>query len=75
MMDRKPNDRFDLRELFDTLIESLKRSSNPIKDVIETITSPVLDTREPYRSRRIVRAPNRFMFLEEVVSDEHDLDP
>ena len=39
MMDRKPNDRFDLRELSDTPREALEGSSNPIEDVLETITS------------------------------------
>ena len=44
MMDRKPNDIFDLRELFDTLIEPLEESSNPLEDVPETTTSSFLNT-------------------------------
>ena len=57
MMDQKPNDRFDLTELSDTLREPLERSSNPMKDVIETTTLSLLDIREPCRRRRIVKAP------------------
>ena len=75
MMDRKPNDTFNFRELSDTLREPLERNSNSTEDVPETTVSPLLDTWEPRRSGKIVRVPNRFMFLGEVVSDEHDLDP
>ena len=35
MMDQKPNDRFDLRELSDTPREPLEGSSNPIEDILE----------------------------------------
>ena len=73
MIDWKSNDRFDLRELFDTLKEPLEGNSNPMEDVPEIITSSLLDTRES-NSGRIFRAPNRFMFLGEVVSNELDLD-
>ena len=75
MMDQKPNDRFDFRELFDTPREPLEGSSNPMEDVTITSTSPLLDTREPYHNGSVVRAPDRFMFLGDVVSNEHDLDP
>ena len=34
---------------------------------------PLLDTPEPYCSRRIIKVPDRFMFLREVVSYEYDL--
>ena len=75
MMDRKPNDRFDFRELSDTPKEPLEGSYNPMEDVPKTIASPLLDPRELHHSGRIVRVPDQFMFLGEVVSDEHDLDP
>ena len=75
MMDLTPNNRFDLRELSDTLREPLEGSFNLMEEVPETITSSVLDTQEPCRSGRIIRAPGQFMFLEEVESDELDLDP
>ena len=41
MMYRKPNDRFDHRELSDTPIEPLERSSNPMNDGLEITTSPL----------------------------------
>ena len=63
MMDQKPADRFDLRELSDTLRESLEESSNQMEDVPEITTLSLLDTREQCRSGRIVRVPDRFMFL------------
>ena len=44
MMDQKPNDIFNFRELFDTLIEPLKESSNPMENVLEIIVSSLLDT-------------------------------
>ena len=75
IIDRKPNDRFNLRELSDTPIEPLEGSSNLMEDIPEITTSPLLDTRESCRSGRIVRALDRFMFLGEAVFDEHDLDP
>ena len=43
-IDRKPNNRFNLRELFDTLKEPLERSSNPMEDIFEIIASSLLDT-------------------------------
>ena len=46
-----------------------------MEDVPETTNSSFLDTQEPHRSRKIVKIPNQFMFLEEDVSDELDLDP
>ena len=46
-----------------------------MEDIPKTTTLPLLDTQEPHRSDRIVRAPDQFMLLGEVVSDEHDLDP
>ena len=64
-----------LMELFDTPKEPLEGSYNPIEDVLETSTSSLLDTWELHPSGRIVRAPDRFMFLGDVVSNEHDLDP
>ena len=75
MMDRKPNDIFDLKELSDTPKEPLEGSSNPMEDVLKITASTLLDTREPHCSGRIVRTPNQFMFLGEVVSDELNLDP
>ena len=63
MMDQKPNDRFDLRELFDTPKEPLKGSSNPMEDVLEITISRLLDTQEPRHSWKIVRALDRFMLL------------
>ena len=61
-------------ELSDTPREPLEEMSNSMEDVPETTTLSLLDTREPRRSERIVRATNRFMFLGEVISDEYDLD-
>ena len=75
MMDRKPNDRFNFRELSNTLREPLKGSSNLIEDVPNTTTLSLLDARKSLRNERIVRTPGRFMFLGESVSDEIDLDP
>ena len=75
IIDRKPNNKFDLNELSDTLRQSLEGSFKPMKVVLETTTSPLLDTQQPRRSGRIVRALDRFMFLGEAVSDEYDLDP
>ena len=46
-----------------------------MEDILEITTSSLLDTRNPRRSERIVKALDQFTFLEEVVSDEHDLDP
>ena len=74
-MDQKPNDRFYFRELSDTPREPLERSSNPIEDVLEITILPLLDTREPRRNGRIVRVPDWFMVIGEVVFDEHDWDP
>ena len=62
MMDQKPNDRFNFRELSDTPKEPLEESSNSMKNILETIASPLLDTREPHLSGRNAKAPNRFMF-------------
>ena len=64
----------DLKELSDTPRKSLEENYNPIENISETTTSPLLDKRESRRSRRIVKAPNRFIFLGEAISDEHDLD-
>ena len=75
MMNRKPKDSFNLKELFDTPTKPLEWNSNPVENVLETITSTLLDTRTPGRSGRIVRVLHRFMFLGEVVSDEHNLHP
>ena len=75
LKDRKPNDRFDFRKLSNTPREPLEGSFYPMEDVPEITTSPFLDTREPRRSERIIRAPNWFMFLGEFVFDKHDLDP
>ena len=55
MMDQKSNDRFDLRELFDTLRKPLEGSSNPMEDVPETTTLTLLDTRGPRHSRRMIK--------------------
>ena len=74
-MDRKSNDWFDLTKLSDTHRESLEGSSNPMENVPKITVSSLLDTREACCSERIVRAPDRFMLLGEIVSDEHDLDP
>ena len=57
MMDQKPIDKFDLRELPDTPREPLEGSSNPTEDVPEITISSLLDTRVSCRSERIVRAP------------------
>ena len=46
-----------------------------MEDVLESNASSLLDTREPRRSGRIVRAPDQFTFLGEVIFDELDLDP
>ena len=46
-----------------------------MKDAPKITALPFLDTREPHHSGRIVRASDRFMFLEEAISDEYDLDP
>ena len=64
-----------LRELFDIPRELLEGSYDPMEDVLETNTLPLLDTLELHCSGRIVKAPDRFMFLGEVVFDEHNLDP
>ena len=74
-IDLKPNDRFDLSELSDTPRKSLEGSSNPMEVVPKTTTISLLDIRELCHSERIVKAPDQFMFLGEVVSDEFDLDP
>ena len=52
----------------------LLESSNLMEDVSKTTTSSLLDTREPCDSERIIRIPNRFMFLVEAIIDELDLD-
>ena len=75
MMDRQPNDRFDLNELFDTHRELLEKSSNPKVDVSKITTSPLLDTQEPRCNERIVRAPDQFIFLGVAMFYEYDLDP
>ena len=72
-MYQKSNDRFNLRQLFDTPTELLVESSNPMWDVSNTTGLPPLDTLEARRSGRIVRALDRFMFLGEVIFDEYDL--
>ena len=46
MMDQIPNDRFSFRELSYTLTEPLEESYNPVQDVLDTTTSPSLDTLE-----------------------------
>ena len=69
MMDWKPIDRFDLRELFDTSREKLKGSSNPMKDVPKITTSSLLNTQEPCHSERIVKAHNQFIFFGEAIFD------
>ena len=74
-MDQKPNDNFNFSELFDTPIEPLPESSNPVQDIPNITPSPPLDTLEPHRSGRIARASDKFMFLREPVSDKHDLNP
>ena len=75
MMDWKPNDRFDFKELSDTPRELVVGRPNSMNDILETIISPLLDIRESRLSGRIVRVLDRFMFLGEIVFDEHDLDP
>ena len=54
MMEHKPNDKFDIRELSDTSRDPLEGNYNPMKDVSKT-TPSCLDTREARRSGRIVR--------------------
>ena len=44
-MDRKPNDRFDFRELSDTLREPLERNYNLMEDIPKIIILSLLDTR------------------------------
>ena len=71
MMDRKPNDRFDLKELFDTPREPLQGSSNPIKDVLKTIASSLLDTWEP--RRRILESDELYLdprIYNDAISDK-----
>ena len=46
-----------------------------MEDVSKTTIFSLLDTRESRRSGRIVKVLDRFMFLGEVVSNKHDLDP
>ena len=75
MVDRKPNDRYDVRELSDTPREPLEESSNKMEDVPETTTSSLLDTQESCRSGRIVRTLGQFMFIGEAFSNELDLNP
>ena len=75
MMDQNPNDKFHIRELSDTYKESLKRSSNPMKYVLEINASLLLDKWEPRHNGRIMRVPDWFMFLRKATSDELDLDP
>ena len=75
MMNWKPNNRFDLMELFDIPGEPLEGSSNRMKNVSEITTSSLLDTRESLCGGRTIRTPDRFMFLGETISDEFDLDP
>ena len=55
--------------------ELLEESSNQMEDISNTIASPLLDTRELRHSGRIVRAPEQFMFLGEVISNDPDLNP
>ena len=74
-MDWKANDRFNFRELSNTPRDPLEGSSNTMENVLKTIASPFLDTQKSRCSGRIVRATDRFMFLGEVIFDEHDLDP
>ena len=73
MMNWNPNERFNLRDLYNTAREQLERSSNPMEDVLEITASPLLDKRDPRRSGKIVS--DYFMFSREVVFDEFDLDP
>ena len=73
-MDWKPNDRFDLMALSNTTRDLVEGSSNLIEDILEITTLPFLDTRESCHSMRIVMTPERFMFLGETISNEHDLD-
>ena len=68
-------DRFNLRKVSDSPVMPLARSSNPVKDIPDTTILPFLDILESCHSGRIVNAPNKFMFLGESISDEHDLDP
>ena len=65
MMDRKPNNRFDFREFFDTPIDPLEGSFNPMEDVLEITVSPLLDTQESCRCGKIVKAPDRLIFSRE----------
>ena len=51
-MNQKPNDRFNLRELFNTLTEAFVGSSNSMQDIPDTTTPPPLDTLEPRRCCR-----------------------
>ena len=44
-------------------------------DVPETTTSSLLNTQEPRHRGKIVKAPDRFMFLGQVIFDELDLNP
>ena len=74
-MDQKPIDRFNLRELSDTPIKPLAGSSNPVQNVPKSTDPPPINILEPRHSGRIVKAPNKFMFLRESIFDEHDLDP
>ena len=46
-----------------------------MQDVSDHTIPPPLDTLEPHCSRRTARAPDRFMFLGEAISNEHYLDP
>ena len=75
MMDHKLNNRFDVKELSNTPREPLEGSSNPMDDAPEITTSSLLNTRDPRRSGRIVRASDRFTFLGEFIFDVLDLDP
>ena len=75
MMDQKPIDRFNLKVLSNIPTEPLEGSFIPMKDIPETPDSPLLDTLEPLHSGKIVKAPDRFMFLREAISDKYNLDP
>ena len=46
-----------------------------MKDILETITSPLLDIWEPRHSGRILKETDRFIFLEESICNEYDFDP
>ena len=74
-MDQKPIDRFNFRELSNIPIKLLAESFNLVYNAPNTTAPPLLDTLEPRHSGRIVKAPYKFVFLREVISDEHDLDP